>query len=126
MGDSILELNMHRHNYMLWYLAMCTCTKLNSVYSLFQELGREKLWRRKWNHLPDIDTLDQSVNQSTEIGQSISNFTIGNESAPLPIYTKMVPIVEALADNLWDSSERTSTHKKRTHILRALQEYASN
>ena len=38
----------------------------------------------------------------------------------------MVPIVEALADNLWDSSERTSTHKKRTHILRALQEYASN
>ena len=74
----------------------------------------------------DIDTLDQSVNTSTKIGHSLTNFTIGNESVPLPVHTKVIPIVEALADNLWDASERTSIREKKTHILRALQDYASN
>ena len=74
----------------------------------------------------DIDTLDQSVNTSTKIGHSLTNFTIGNESVPLPVHTKVIPIVEALADNLWDASEGTSIRQKKTHILRALQDYASN
>ena len=63
---------------------------------------------------------------SAEIGHSITNFTIGNESVPVPVHTKVIPIVEALADNLWDANEGTSICQKKTHILRALQDYASN
>lgn len=42
----------------------------------------------------------------------------GNESVPLPVHAKVVPIVETLADNLWDVSEWTSIRQKRTRILR--------
>ena len=73
----------------------------------------------------DINVLDQSVNQNTQIGQSLTEFTIGSESVPLPIHTKVVPIFEALVDNLWDASERTSIRQKKTHLRTALQGYAS-
>ena len=73
----------------------------------------------------DINALDQSVNQNTQIGQSLTEFTIGSESVPLPIHTKVVPIIEALVDNLWDASERTSIRQKKTHLRTALQGYAS-
>ena len=73
----------------------------------------------------DINVLDRSVNQNTQIGQSLTEFTIGSESVPLPTHTKVVPIFEALVDNLWDASERTRIRQKKTHLHRALQGYAS-
>ena len=73
----------------------------------------------------DINALDRSVNQNTQIGQSLTEITIGSESVPLPIHTKVVPILQALADNLWNASERTSIRQKKTHLRRALQRYAS-
>ena len=73
----------------------------------------------------DINALDRSVNQNTQIGQSLTEITIGSESVPLPIHTKVVPILQALADNLWNASERTSIRQKKTHLRRALQGYAS-
>ena len=73
----------------------------------------------------DINALDRSVNQNTQIGQSLTEFTIGSDSVPLPIHTKVVPILQALADNLWSASEQTSIRQKKTHLRRALQGYAS-
>ena len=67
----------------------------------------------------DINALDRSVNQNTQIGESLTEFPIGSESVPLPIHTKVVPIVEALADNLWNANERTSI-RQREHIYAEL------
>ena len=54
---------------MLYFLVMCT--KLNSVYFPLQEHFGEGSGTISL----DIDTLDHSVNMSTEIGHSITNFT---------------------------------------------------
>lgn len=74
----------------------------------------------------DINALDESVNENTEIGKSLKEFTIGSEAVPLPIYTKLVPIVEAMADNFWDSGEREEIRQKKVHLDKALTDYAAN
>lgn len=53
-----------------------------------------------------IGAVNQSFNQNcTKIGHSLTNLTTENESVPLPVHTKKVLIVEALADNLWHVSD---------------------
>ena len=51
---------------------------------------------------------------------------IGSEAEPFPIHTRVVPIIEALDDNLWAQNERASIQQKRTHMDRALRDYATN
>ena len=48
----------------------------------------------------NIDSLDQVVNENTRIGDSLTEFMIGSEAEPFPIHTRVVPIIEALDDNL--------------------------
>ena len=114
----------------MWYLCMYVYgTKLNPCNFLFKNSGGVSgggsYGGGSGSFSLDIDVLDQSVNQNTQIGQSLTEFTIGSESVPLPIHTKVVPIFEALVDNLWDASERTSIRQKKTHLRTALQSYAS-
>lgn len=74
----------------------------------------------------DINTLDQTVNENTNIGTSLTKFTIGTDDVPLPIYTKVVTIDEAMADTFWDESERSTISQKRVHLEKALTDYATN
>ena len=74
----------------------------------------------------DINALDQSVNENTNIGRSLKEFTIGTEDVPLPIHTKVVTIDEAMADSFWEENERTEIHQKRVHLEKALTDYAAN
>lgn len=74
----------------------------------------------------DISVLDQSVNTNTHIGSSLIEITIGTDAQPVPIWTKIVPIVQALDDRLWASNERNIIQQKKAHLDRALREYATN
>ena len=74
----------------------------------------------------DVDLLDQLVSENTRLGDSLTEFMIGSEAVPLPIHTKVVPIIDALDDNLWAQNERASIQQKRTHLDKALREYATN
>ena len=74
----------------------------------------------------DVDTLDETVNENTVIGESMRRFTIGSREVPYPIHTKQVPIIEALADIFWDNSERNMIHQKKVHLDKALTDYATN
>ena len=74
----------------------------------------------------DINALDESVDQNTQIGKSLKEFTIGSEDVPLPIHTKLVTIDEAMADSFWTDSERSMINQKRVHLEKALTDYAAN
>ena len=74
----------------------------------------------------DLDTLDESVNENTEIGKSMISFTIGSEEVPYPIHTELVPIDEALADVFWNTNERNTIRQKKAHLKKALTDYATN
>ena len=74
----------------------------------------------------DIGVLDQSVNSNTHIGSSLIEITIGTDAQPVPIWTKIVPIIQALDDSLWASNESSSVRQKKAHLDRALREYATN
>ena len=74
----------------------------------------------------DVNVLDQTVNENTNIGESLTEFTIGSEHVPLPIHVKVVPITEAVGDIFWDKSELPKVHQKRTHLEKALTDYADN
>lgn len=74
----------------------------------------------------DITALDQSVNENTNIGTSLREFTIGTDEVPLPIHTKVVTIDEAMADTFWEESERSTMRQKKIHLEKALTDYAAN
>lgn len=76
----------------------------------------------------DINVLDHTVNQmqNTNIGRHFTRYTIGSEEVPLPIHTELVPIIEALADELWNEDERPMIQQKKRHLNMALQDYARN
>ena len=74
----------------------------------------------------DISVFDLSVSRNTEIGNSLIEVIIGSDDQPVPIWTKIVPIVKALDDNLWSSNESASIQQKRNHLDRALKEYVAN
>ena len=76
----------------------------------------------------NLNILDSTVSHSTQLGSSLTELTIGSVDVPLPIHTKVIPIDQAFADNLWSQSERTSYSiaSKRTNIERALRDYANN
>lgn len=74
----------------------------------------------------DISVLDRSVNTNTHIGSSLIEITIGTDAQPVPIWTKIVPIVQVLDDRLWASNERNIIQQKKAHLDRALREYATN
>ena len=61
--------------------------------------------------------------KSTQLG---SKFTIGSVDVPLPIHVKVIPIDRAFADSLWSINEQPSIGQKRTHLERALRDYAVN
>ena len=74
----------------------------------------------------DLNSLDQSVDESTNIGESLTKFTIGSKGVPLPISTELVPITEALEDVFWDADEMTEISQKRTNLEKALTDYPDN
>lgn len=74
----------------------------------------------------NIDTLDESINVNTKIGESFTSYDIGTEEIPAPIKIKLVAIDEAMASSFWDDSERSEINRKRTHLCRALFNYANN
>lgn len=76
----------------------------------------------------DIKTLDENVDENTQIGESLMSFTIGSADVPLPIHTKVVPIIEAMGNSFWDTNERDTygISQKRTHMDKALTDYATN
>ena len=74
----------------------------------------------------DVNVLDETVNENTNIGESLTEFTIGSEHVPLPIHVKVVPIIEAMAETLWDTSEIPEVRQKKTHLEKALTDYAEN
>ena len=73
-----------------------------------------------------MDKLEESINENTEIGNSLIQFTIGSRDVPYPIHTELVPIDEALADVFWDNSERDTIRQKKIHLAKALTDYATN
>ena len=74
----------------------------------------------------DLSVLDSTVSQSTQLGSSLTEFTIGSVDVPLPIHVKVIPIDRAFADSLWSINEQPSIGQKRTHLERALRDYAMN
>ena len=127
---AVIHILQHHRVLCEWWLTtwfnICVFTHAQKCIILFQELTVGGCYGRGTGSISlDINALDQSVNQNTQIGESLTEFTIGSESFPLPIHTKVVPIVEALADNLWNANEWTSIRQKRTHLRRALQNYAT-
>jgi hypothetical protein len=74
----------------------------------------------------DLDVLDSTVSHNTQLGSSMTQFTIGTIEIPLPIHTKVIPIDQALADSLWAENERTVIRLKRGNLERALRDYATN
>ena len=60
----------------------------------------------------DINILDKTVNENTNIGESLTEVVVGTESVPLPIHLKVVPIVEAMAKTLWDEVDGSSKWKE--------------
>ena len=57
---------------------------------------------------------------------SYTTSTVGSAAVPMPIHIKIVPISDALANNLWNTSERAMIGQKKTHLTRALRDYAEN
>ena len=74
----------------------------------------------------DINKLDESVNSNTNIGSSLTHFTIGTVDVPLPIHVKIAPIDQTLTDTFWDQNERSVIRQKKTHMAKALTDYAEN
>lgn len=74
----------------------------------------------------NIEILDESINANTRIGESLTYYEIGREDVPAPIKMKLVSIDEAMASSFWDDSERSEINQKRTHVCRALFNYATN
>lgn len=74
----------------------------------------------------NIETLDQSVNADTTIGESFTSYNIGRADVPAPIKIKLVAIDEAMASSFWNDSERDEINQKRMHLCKALDDYAKN
>ena len=74
----------------------------------------------------DINTLSESVDKNTRIGNSLVQLTIGSNEVPLPIHVKLVTIDNALTSSLWGASERSEINQKKTHLIKALTDYATN
>ena len=75
----------------------------------------------------DLSILSTSVSETSEVGESLTEFTIGSEAVPLPINTKIVLITEALSYNtLWSNDDWPTVSQKKTNLGRALQEYPEN
>ena len=74
----------------------------------------------------DINKLDESVNSNTNIGNSLTHFTIGTVDVPLPIHVKLASIDQTLTDTFWDQNERSAIRQKKTHMTKALTDYARN
>ena len=74
----------------------------------------------------NLSVLDSTVSHSTQLGSSLTDLTIGTVDVPWPIHVKVIPIDRALADSLWSVNERSSIGQKRTHLERALRDYAMN
>lgn len=70
-----------------------------------------------------IDRLDESVNENTEIGESLMEFTIGSREEPSPIYTKVVMMNETLVDGLWAANEMSTIRLKKMNLETALRNY---
>ena len=74
----------------------------------------------------DINTLDESVNSNTNIGNSLTHFTIGTADVPLPIHVKLAAIDQTLTDTFWNQDERSVIRDKKRHLAKALTDYATN
>ena len=74
----------------------------------------------------NIETLDKTVDTNTRIGESLTQFKIGSEDVPMPIKIQLVTIDKVMASSFWDDSEWSEINQKRTHLHRALLNYAAN
>lgn len=70
-----------------------------------------------------IKTINENIDQKTNLGEEIGRSTIGSPDIPLPIHLDLRLITEALDKVWWRGGEEWSRIKKQKNLMRALKRY---
>ena len=70
-----------------------------------------------------IKTLNENIDQKTNLGKKITEFTIGSQVIPLPIHLDLRLITEALDKIWWRGGNEWSRKKKQKNLMKALKGY---